>query len=113
MPRYLYSYMHLFGYLGHGTPENPGTDFAMSVWIDAKDAGEARRWGKELLADYVRARFRHSKHGFTPTDDDWIEEDEDALQRASLCDYPVCSVGEIPTWFEPWRDDNCRKRVSD
>jgi hypothetical protein len=113
MPRYLYSYMHLFGYLGHGTPEHPGTDFAMSVWIDADDAEEALRWGKVVLADYIRARFEQSEQRFTATDDDWIEEDEEQLQRARLCHYPACRVGEIPAWWEPWRDDNCRKPPAD
>lgn len=39
MALYLYSYLNLFEYIGSGTPEDPGTDFGMSVWIEAPAEG--------------------------------------------------------------------------
>jgi len=58
MPRYLYTFLELFGYLGRGTSDDPGTDFGMSVWIDAPDEEAAFLWGNHLLEDYRRARYR-------------------------------------------------------
>jgi len=57
---YLYSYLNLFGYIGSGTPEDPGTDFGMSVWIEAPDEQAALDWGHVVLADYVRARAKNA-----------------------------------------------------
>jgi hypothetical protein len=103
VPRYLYHYADLLGVLGLGTPENPGTDFAMSVWIEADNAEEALRWGKVVLADFIRARFERSTTKYTATDDGWIEEDQGEIQPSRLHRYPECKVGEIPEWREPWR----------
>jgi hypothetical protein len=108
VPLYLYSYLNLFGYMGRGTPEDPGTDFGMSVSIDAPDERAALDWGKLVLADYIRARFR-----FDSPDEDidsgqvegWIVRDKSALDRAKGR-YPQCQVGEIPSWHDPWQLEN-------
>jgi hypothetical protein len=115
MPRYLYRYIRLFGYIGSGTPEDPGTDFGMSVWIDAPDEEAALDWGRRVLADYARARHRHDGSGgdIGPGEiEGWIERDEVALGRAEGR-YPACKVGEIPTWHAPWRLDNAEPPEGD
>ena len=121
MPRYLYSYVELLGVLGMETPEEPGTDFGMSVWIDAPDEEAAFLWGNHLLEDYRRARFRfvprEESHGpevtehrpVAPRLEGWIEIDESILEMARECGYPVSRVGEIPEWIDPWRVHNARK----
>lgn len=40
MPRYLFSYLELFSFIGDGTPQNPGGDFSMHCWIEATTAEE-------------------------------------------------------------------------
>lgn len=112
MPHYLYTYIHLFGYIGAGTPEDPGTDFGMSVWIDAPDEDAARCWGKVVLDDYVHARFQHSEDAGIDAawGEGWIEKDDQTLKRAEGFDYPLCQVGQIPAWAEPWKRHNCRQR---
>ncbi|WP_435015807.1 hypothetical protein TA3x_003360 [Tundrisphaera sp. TA3] len=108
MALYLYSYLNLFGFVGSGTPEDPGTDFGMSVWIEAPNEKAALDWGHLVLADYLRARFRHddpvagiASNGI----EGWIEEDEYARKEAAG-KFPCCRVGEIPTWDAPWRHHN-------
>lgn len=120
MPDYLYCYMNFFGYIGEGTPEDPGTDFGMSVWIEAPSEQAALDWGQVLLADYVRARHRFEDPGQDIESasledagrtigarrvEGWIEKDETSLERAKGR-YPRCRVGEIPTWTAPWRHSN-------
>jgi len=108
MPDYLYTYLNLFGYIGRGTPEDPGTDFGMSVWIEAPDEQAALGWGRRVLADYVIARYRHEDEGAVIEPgaiEGWVEKDEGALKRAEGR-YPRCRVGEIPNWQSPWRHDN-------
>ncbi len=124
MPRYLYTFLELFGYLGRGTPDDPGTDFGMSVWIDAPDEDAAFRWGNRLLEDYRQARYRlapgdEGEEGPGPEEpqhrhaarklEGWIEKDESVLERARGCGYPECWVGEISEWIEPWRYNNARR----
>ena len=107
MPRFLYRYMELLGYMGAGTPEDPGSDFSMSVWVDAADEEEARRWGRVVLQDYVRARYQPSGDEVTPEAyEGEIVKDECWLQSAAQAGYPVCRVGELPKWVEPWKRDN-------
>jgi hypothetical protein len=108
MALYLYSYINLFGYIGSGTPEDPGTDFGMSVWIEAPDEQAALEWGHLVLADYVRARYRHDGSARDVDSggiEGWIEKGETALKNAEGR-FPQCHVGEIPTWQAPWRDYN-------
>jgi len=96
--------------MGSATPEDPGTDFGMCVWIEAPDEATAQSWGKVILTDYVRARFQDSEVAGLPfSEEGWIEKDEKQLEEARLCDYPVCRLGEIPTWHEPWKRHNARK----
>lgn len=110
MALYLYSYLNLFGYIGSGTPEDPGTDFGMSIWIEAPDEQAALDWGHLVLADYIRARYRHDNSA-TEIDpggiEGWIEKGETALKDAEGR-FPRCCVGEIPTWQAPWRHHNAR-----
>jgi hypothetical protein len=107
MPRYLYSYFELFGYVGAGTPEDPGSDFGMSVWIDAANEEEAKQWGRLVLHDYVRARFKHSEdHVVTEGYDGEIVKSPWQLECAALANYPVCSVGQMPKWVDPWKGNN-------
>lgn len=110
MARHLYRYANFFGYLGSGTPEDPGSDFGMCVWIEAPDERAALDWGRVLLADYTNARHRHDGSGahYKPGDiEGWIEEDEATIRRAEG-EYPLSLVGEIPTWDAPWRIHNGR-----
>ncbi|HET6246776.1 MAG TPA: hypothetical protein VFE47_03680 [Tepidisphaeraceae bacterium] len=107
MARYLYRYLQLFGYVGAGTPDDPGSDFGMSVWIDAANEDEAKTWGKAVLHDYVRARFRYSNENVnTERYEGEIVSHPGWLQSSAECGYPVCRVGEMPTWFDPWKSDN-------
>ena len=111
MPLYLYRYTNLFGAIGAGTPEDPGTDFMMSVWIEALDEQAALDRGHVLLADYVRARHRHEDPGFDIAPGvlkGWLEADSRVLAEAADA-YPRCRVGEIPAWEAPWRHSNTRK----
>lgn len=96
MPLYLCTYLNLFGYIGSGTPEDPGSDFSMSVWIDAPDEQAALDWGRLVLADDIRARYQHEGADIEPEGTEgsveadvepdviegWIEQDGAALERA-------------------------------
>ena len=111
MPRFLYSYFQLLSYMGSGTPEDPGGDFSMSVWIDAPDEHAALVWGYRLLGDYYRARFQHAEDAShcdgRPIEEGYIEKDPEVLARAqAVYDYPAGRVNEVPNWREPWRDHN-------
>jgi|GEM_PF-6763701 len=103
MVLYLYSYLNLFEYIGRGIPEDPGTDFGMSVWIEAPDEQAPLDWGRLVLADYVRARHQHDGSGLGI--EGWIEKDEAELERA-VGRFPRCRIGEIPAWEGPWRHHN-------
>jgi hypothetical protein len=111
MPRFLYRYMELLSVIGAGTPEDPGGDFGMSVWIDAANALEASAWGKRVLEDYVRARYRYSDPDIDPAQfEGEIITDIESINYATDRGYPVCKVGQIPLWSEPWRHDNAPRR---
>jgi len=110
MALYLYTYLNLFGYVGSDTPEDPGGDFGMSVWIEAPDEQAALNWGHLVLGDHIRARHRHD--GSAPEIDpggieEWIEKD-DAVLKGAEGRFPLCRVGEIPVWEAPWRRHNAR-----
>ena len=102
MALYLYRFIELLSFIGDGTPENPGGDFGMCVWIDADDVDQARKWGKRVLKEFVRERFRQSHPDLDPTRyaGDVVE---DAVYEAGRT--PVCKIGEIPRWTEPWKND--------
>src|SRR4051812_33820050 len=103
MPRFLYQYIELFGYMGAGTPDDPGSDFGMCVWIDAPTEDEARGWGKRVLEDYVRARYAQSDPDLDPTRFEGdIVHDRCQLEQAEAEGYPQCEVGQTPEWSEPW-----------
>jgi hypothetical protein len=112
MSLYLYRFLELFSIIGDGTPENPGGDFGMSVWIDADDMIQARNWGKRVLEEFVRERFRQSDPDLDPSryEGDIVE---DAVYEVGRT--PLCKVGEIPSWPEPWKHDRASgppRRVS-
>jgi hypothetical protein len=105
MPRYLYEFIELLSYIGDGTPQNPGGDFTMCVWIDADDVEQARSWGRQILHQFVRERFRHSDPDVDPTGyEGEIVEDAALLESRKREAIPVCKVGEIPQWTEPWKN---------
>ena len=111
MPRYLFSYLELFSFMGDGTPQNPGGDFSMHCWIEATTAEEALKWGHVLLGDYHQKRFAHCDYGEgydgSPIIDGEIETDEEILASfARKYVFPECKVGEIPVWEAPWRTSN-------
>lgn len=110
MPCYLFEYVQLFSYMGDGTPDDPGGDFEMYCWIAATDPHAALQWGYVLLGDYYRARFARS-----PDADDYqgvpmrhgrIVDDAAQLAKAHDWPIPLCRVGQIPAWHEPWRTSN-------
>lgn len=108
MPRFLFEYLQLFSYMGSKTPEDPGGDFGMCCWIEAPNKEAALKWGHVLLGDYYRARFARSDSPCdgSPVEKGEIVEDEERL--ANPPNVPVCKVGEIPIWDEPWRGHNAR-----
>jgi hypothetical protein len=112
MPRFLFDYVELLSYLGDGTPENPGGDFGMCCWIEAASELEALEWGYVLLGNYYQARFARSpdsaNYDGSPIREGQIETDPEQLAWAQeQPGFPVCRVGEIPNWQEPWRPFNC------
>lgn len=107
VPRYMYTFVELFSYMGDGTPQNPGGDFMMCVLIDADDVGQARWWGKRVLEEFVRERFSQSDPDVDPSRyEGEVAEVAEMLQLGTNDDIPVCKVGEIPRWTEPWK--HCR-----
>ena len=79
----------------------------MLVWLDASDVEEARRWGKRVLEEFVHARFRYAKPEVDATVyEGEIDEDARFVEGTELAKIPVCKVGEVPNWPEPWR--HCR-----
>jgi len=107
MPKFLYEYQCILGVLGAGTPEDPGTDFHMAVWIEADDETEALEWGHVLLRSYNKSRNQFTGSIATGTASDGsITHDERVLEFANTEQYPKCRVGEIPTWNAPWRHSN-------
>lgn len=106
MGRYLYTVIGLLSYMGDGTPENPGGDFGMSVWIEAPDEETASRWGKRVLEEFVRQRFRFSRNKADPAAyEGQIETSQEMIDWHSKREIPVCRVGEIPNWPAPWEHD--------
>jgi hypothetical protein len=99
--------------IGAGTAEDPGGDFHMSCWIEAPDSGAALEWGYVLLGDFCRHRYASAadgtRHDGAPLRRGEIVDDPKSLVTAAQWDIPVCRVGEIPVWDQPWRRSNARR----
>ena len=78
----------------------------MSVWIEAEDEQQARAWGKRILEEFVRQRFRFSNHKVDPTEfEGELETDPEVEEVSKGRTIPTCRLGEIPNWEEPWKND--------
>ena len=112
MQRFLFQYLELFSVLGAGTPENPGGDFDMNCWIEAPDKKSALEWGYVLLGDYFKARYAHSadkyRHDGSAIREGEIVEDPETIAAAEHWNIPLCQIGQMPEWREPWRISNIR-----
>lgn len=109
MPRYHYSFSELFGMLGRGTPDSPGTDFCLDCIIDAPSGNEAIEWGYHVLGDFVRSRdqYTDTPHDGSPIREGAIVADTNVdkfIRRRSNC--AQCSIGKYPVWIEPWKNDS-------
>jgi hypothetical protein len=112
MQHFLFQYLEMLSFLGAGTPENPGGDFSMFCWIEAPDKESASEWGYVLLGDYLKARYANSadghRHDGSPIREGEIIEDPLTIAAAEQWNIPLCLVGEVPEWREPWRLSNIR-----
>jgi hypothetical protein len=79
----------------------------MSVWVEADDESAAWLWGRRILREFVRERFRYCGDEIDPSAFDGdIETDPEILEASEGVGIPVCKTGEIPNWPEPWKNDH-------
>ena len=102
-------FIELFGALGRGTPDDPGSDYGLFVAIDASTSEDALEWGFHIHGDFARARTQYIdwQHDGSPIRDGEIDGDADvAALLAENPKYAICKVGEYPNWLEPWKNCN-------
>ena len=96
----------MFGVIGGGTPEEPGSDYGFVCAIEAATESEALAWGLEVHSDFDIARTMftdcpsHGKlyrHGEITGEVDTVE-----LLRADP-KIAICSIGQFPNWIQPWK----------
>ena len=108
MPFFKYTFLELFGAVGSGSPEDPGSDYCLSCVIEADDESQALAWALEVHSDFEVARTMFTE---TPNDGTLIPEGEiegevdiKVLQQTNP-NLAVCSIGQLPNWIAPW--ENC------
>jgi hypothetical protein len=109
MPHYKYFFIELFGVIGCGTPDDPGSDYCFVCAIEAANTSEALAWGRKVHSDFDIARTMFTdcpSNGKLYRDGEIEGEvDVDELLRADP-NYAICSVGQFPNWILPWK--SCR-----
>ena len=106
---YKFAFIELFGALGRGTPDDPGSDYGLFVVIEAPNADEALEWGYHVHGNFAHARTQHTdwQHDGTPIREGEIE--GEAIVEEVISEnpsYAICKVDELPSWVEPWKNCN-------
>ncbi|MBL8808622.1 MAG: hypothetical protein JNM43_00480 [Planctomycetaceae bacterium] len=106
MPHYKYRFIEMFGVIGRGTPEDPGSDYCLVCAIEAANESDALAWGLKVHSDFNIARTMFTdcpSNGILYRDGEIDGEvDADELLRSDPT-YAICSVGQFPDWIQPWR----------
>lgn len=109
MPHYQYFFIEMFGIIGRGTRDDPGSDYGLVCAIEAGDTSKALAWGLKVHSDIDIARTMFTdcpSNGELYRDGEIQGEvDVDELLQADP-KYAICSVGQFPNWIEPWK--TCR-----
>ena len=106
MPHYQYCFIEMFGVIGRGTPEDPGSDYGFVCAIEAANESEALAWGLKVHSDFDIARTMFTdcpSNGELHRDGEIKGEvDVDELLRADP-KYAICFIGQFPNWIVPWK----------
>lgn len=108
MAHYKFTFIELFGALGRGTPDAPGSDYGLFVAIDAETADDALERGYHVHGDFARARTQHTdwQHDGSPIRNGEIDGTANVDELiAENPNYAICKLNEFPNWIEPWK--NC------
>ena len=110
MPHYLYTFIEMFGMIGRGTPDDPGSDYGLVCLIEAPDENQARQWALKVHGDFEIARWMFTD---SPSEgrlyrEGEIERVDDVVEFVKINDCAICRLGELPNWIEPWRGCEAR-----
>jgi len=105
MPYYLYFFIEIFGVIGKGTRDDPGSDYGIVCAIEAPSESEALAWGLKVHSDFDIARTMFTD---APSDGKLYRDGEikgevnvEELLQADP-QYAICSIGQFPNWIQPW-----------